>query len=41
MHNLWGFVCEWCEEIKNRPLVAGDFRSWMASNTMNDVLNPN
>lgn len=35
------FSCEWRIKTKNRPLVADDFRSWMASDTMNDVLNPN
>lgn len=22
------FSCEWCEEIKNRPLLADDFRGF-------------
>ena len=35
------FSCEWCEEIKNRPLLADDFRSWMVPDTMDDVLTPN
>ncbi len=31
------FSCEWCEEIKNRPLLADDFSSWMVPDEKNEA----